>query len=229
MSVRRLLLGGLVALLIAGLLAALVTWRASGDDPTYEVVRGDTLFHIARAHGVTVEDLRAHNALEGDLIEVGQILRIPAGAAPASKPAATPARRAARSRPPSGDPSPAGPTAALAMPPARACLQGPSLGDGDRGMAASQGLTEAQVSTAMAGFVHHTLACLGDAAPAAPLELEITVACTGRVDRVAVLSLADWPPGVAACVADVLRYTPFPPHDLPDGETFRYPLRFTPG
>ncbi|MDP6935175.1 MAG: LysM peptidoglycan-binding domain-containing protein, partial [Myxococcota bacterium] len=42
----------------------------------YVVVRGDTLFEIARDHGVTVEDLRSWNGLKGDLIEVGQVLSI---------------------------------------------------------------------------------------------------------------------------------------------------------
>jgi len=41
------------------------------------VRRGQTLGSIARAYGVTVDDLRAANGLSGDLIFVGQRLRIP--------------------------------------------------------------------------------------------------------------------------------------------------------
>ena len=63
---------------------------------TYEVVRGDTLFVIAKQHGVTVDQLRSWNGIQGDLIEVGDQLTIyvdapPAGATPA--PGRTPASR----------------------------------------------------------------------------------------------------------------------------------------
>jgi LysM repeat protein len=49
----------------------------------YTVRRGDTLSLIARRNGTTVEQLRAANALRGDLINVGQTLRIPGTPAPA--------------------------------------------------------------------------------------------------------------------------------------------------
>ena len=42
-------------------------------------MRGDTLFLIAKAHEVTVDELREWNGIEGDLIEVGQVLRIHTG------------------------------------------------------------------------------------------------------------------------------------------------------
>ena len=58
----------------------LMVWAmACSSGPTvvqYEVARGDTLFVIAKAHGVTVDDLRRWNGIEGDRIEVGQVLRI---------------------------------------------------------------------------------------------------------------------------------------------------------
>ena len=41
------------------------------------VKRGDTLAKLAQAHGVTVEQIQAANGLSGDLILVGQPLRIP--------------------------------------------------------------------------------------------------------------------------------------------------------
>lgn len=40
----------------------------------YIVERGDTLGEIAKAHGVTVQDIRSWNGLHGDLIEVDQVL-----------------------------------------------------------------------------------------------------------------------------------------------------------
>jgi len=42
----------------------------------YTVVRGDTLFRIAKNHGVTVKDLKSWNNLSTNVISVGQKLRI---------------------------------------------------------------------------------------------------------------------------------------------------------
>ena len=42
----------------------------------YRVRRGDTLYGIARKHGVTVEELRAWNNLRGSAIGIGDRLSI---------------------------------------------------------------------------------------------------------------------------------------------------------
>ncbi len=44
----------------------------------YTVVAGDTLTKIAQIYGVTPEDIRLANGIIGDLIQVGQVLIIPA-------------------------------------------------------------------------------------------------------------------------------------------------------
>jgi LysM repeat protein len=71
--------------------------RACGA--SYVVRSGDTLSAIARRCGVTVSGLMRWNGLRSDRIRVGQVLSIPAQAAPAAKkrivkpgilPAATP-------------------------------------------------------------------------------------------------------------------------------------------
>ncbi len=49
----------------------------TAGDKVHIVRRGQTLGSIARAYGVSVDDLRAANGLSGDLIFVGQRLRIP--------------------------------------------------------------------------------------------------------------------------------------------------------
>lgn len=63
----------------------------------YQVRRGDTLGQIAQRHGVSVAELRGTNRLNGDLIGVGQTLRIPTSGwsgdlVAASAPAASPPR-----------------------------------------------------------------------------------------------------------------------------------------
>jgi phosphate transport system substrate-binding protein len=54
--------------------------QAASDTPaassTYEVVSGDTLSKIAHAHSVSVEDLRKWNGLHGDMLKVGQELKL---------------------------------------------------------------------------------------------------------------------------------------------------------
>jgi hypothetical protein len=43
----------------------------------YTVRRGDSLWTIARRHGISVDRLRAENALRGNRIMAGQTLKVP--------------------------------------------------------------------------------------------------------------------------------------------------------
>lgn len=43
----------------------------------YTVMRGDTLYSIARRYGTTVETIKALNNISGNIIYIGQLLRIP--------------------------------------------------------------------------------------------------------------------------------------------------------
>jgi LysM repeat protein len=70
---RRLFISGLLAL---GL-PALPAWLAASERDMYTVKKGDTLSGIARTYKVTVRELKASNGLRGDLIKIGQKLRIP--------------------------------------------------------------------------------------------------------------------------------------------------------
>lgn len=223
---RKLALGAAVTTLLAGAALCALWVVGQRDRPhPYEVVRGDTLGEIATAHGVTVTDLKAWNGLTSDLIEVGQVLLIwrdgPPPAAPGTADPDPSRRRVAR-------PEPA--TQSRVMPKPKDCLEGPSIDDPllDEDIAGSAGLDGDQIRTSMAGFGPLALPCIDGHSPAGALHLEIRVACTGLVSEVHVLDAGDWPEAVAACVTDTLRYTPFPAHDLPDGEVFEYPLRFTP-
>jgi len=228
MSRRAILVTAGLASLAAGVLAvaALLTGTVDTPEP-YVVQKGDTLFVIARDHGVTVDDLRRWNGIDGDLIEVGQVLWT-------WGPASTP--RSARNAP--QRPVAVGAIAGARTPPAdglqrpspKRCLGGPVDVEGDLGFAASEGLSYDDAATAMGGFVHHVLPCIGDGVqPSETLRLRITVACSGVVDRVDVVDGGDWPASVATCVSETLEYAEFPAHGLPDGDSFDYPLRFTPG
>ncbi|CAA0100893.1 Autolysin [Halioglobus japonicus] len=56
----------------------------AGAYQRYVVQKGDTLSEIAQRNGIRVAQLRAVNTLRGNLINVGQKLRIPTGAASSS-------------------------------------------------------------------------------------------------------------------------------------------------
>ncbi len=84
---------GLLVLMLLGVQPAAAQEAPAQDVPTYTVQDGDTLYSIARAHGLSVEALRALNGLEGNLIQPGQVLRVaspPAPEAPEAPPLSDP-------------------------------------------------------------------------------------------------------------------------------------------
>ncbi|HCH65329.1 MAG: hypothetical protein CL927_04555 [Deltaproteobacteria bacterium] len=201
----------------------------------HTVVRGDTLSKLARKHHTTVAELKAWNALESDLIEVGQPLVVAyiGGTAPTptADASASSAPQKQRRRIPTTPPGPAAAhsVGALSMPPEQSCLAGPELVDGgdDPAFAGSAGLSRAQVRSAMNAFLPTLQRCITGDWPSGTLDLSITVACTGRVSTVRVQNDGGLDASLVTCIQDTLRYAPFPAHDLPDGETFGYPMVFS--
>lgn len=194
-------------------------WQPEEPVIEYTVVRGDTLSAIARGHGVTVDDLRLWNRIEGDLIEVGQVLVIrEAGAAPAP-------RRSVREKTPTSSSSE---PADLVMPAEQDCIEPPQAEPGDPEEASytgSAGLSPAQVSAALDAFLPRLDRCSpGPGSAGGVVKLQFNVACTGRVAAVTVLDDGGLPDALVTCLRDTLVCTPFPAHDLPDGEVFTYPL-----
>ncbi len=49
------------------------------DKSSYKVRAGDSLWTIARTHGLSVEELRAMNNIRGSRIYAGQVLEVPTG------------------------------------------------------------------------------------------------------------------------------------------------------
>lgn len=215
------MLSALVALL------ACDGWLDTRPVPTHRVAKGETLGEIATHYGVTVEELVRWNQIGSpDRIEVGQVLvvwtdAVPSPAAPAkatSRKRRTGSTLQVQSRQ-TGRPS-------LPLPPPQACKPPPDV-TGEAGVAASAGLTEAEVSAAMSAFVAHTLACVPEGWGASgTLTVSMSVGCDGRVASVEVVDSGAFPAEMSQCVVEVLGFTPFPPHDQRDGFAFAYPLTF---
>jgi LysM repeat protein len=69
---------------------AQTSMSSGSSSDIYKVKSGDTLTSIAKAHGITLKELRGANSLTTDRIVVGQQLKIPVKAAPATAPDTTP-------------------------------------------------------------------------------------------------------------------------------------------
>jgi len=200
---------------------------------THTVVRGDTLSKLARTHGCSVADLKSWNGLSSDLIDVGQVLVVgySGEARPVSQPGppgGKPRRNSSKKTTKKAAAETSSPTG-LSLPPERPCLAGPSVdGSGDEPeFAASAGLSHTQTRQAMDRFLPQLHRCIEGDWPDGTVRLSITVACTGRVDRVGVLDGGGLSGELTSCIAETLQYAPFPAHDLPDGETFTYPMTFS--
>jgi LysM repeat protein len=202
------------------------------EHPTITVVKGDTLSKLARAHGVTVAQLKEWNGLRSDTIEIGQILVLKlespaeATAAPPS-PTKTPKRRAKGLTVRAPDTPQAAAPAAFTMPPANPGLAGPTDVEGDEGMVASAGLGLDEVRSSMNTFIQHTARCLPEGGVNGVLTLDFVVGCDGRVSDLTVTDDGGLSGELGGCVVETLRHTPFPAHDLPDGFPFTFPLRFS--
>lgn len=215
------------ALGVAALWGALLSCSAPPPPPTYTVVRGDTLFVIARDHGVTVDALRQWNGIEGDLIEVGQVLVVGAPGAQGAAPAAPPVPTARQVRTTSPSPSSSSPSSSL--PPAprpERCLAGPSpdAALGEEAVLAAQGLSQGQVRAALDPLLPYLAPCAGGLAGSLLTRLE--VGCDGLVREVRILDEGPFGGEAIRCVVEVLRRGDFPAHDMPDGVSLDYPIRF---
>lgn len=230
---------GLLLAMLVGVVVGVAVWFAllrpePGPEPVrYVVEKGDTLWHIARFHGVGVDDIQAWNELQGDALEVGQVLLIyPPGTGEAVE---THTRGGRKVKVSGGrmstDPSDAT-GGALRMPAAMPCLPGPdqaTLGEDGPEFAASAGLSYTQTRDAMAGFLPELGRCVPEGGAEGTVQLELTVGCSGRVAEVRVVDGGGLPGDMLSCVRDTLRYVAFPAHDMPDGFTFSYPMTFDAG
>jgi|GEM_PF-1615212 len=116
----------------------------------------------------------------------------------------------------------------LSRPAPKQCLDAMTgIGEGgDNAFGRSEGLSASQVSGAVARFQKQTLRCAdGHDDISGQVSLELVIGCDGRVKSVTVLGDGVRSGDFAACVADVMRYAPFPAHAR-DEVTVQIPLTF---
>ncbi len=277
----------IVIILLGGVLMLPVGDGEGGA--TIIVQRGDTLGKLAKTHGITVQDLRALNGLNGDLIQVGQELKLDSGGPPqrvwqrglamvtsnrdldleddtsvtvGPVPTKRTVRPGVRKRAaPAGnsdlyqddqgrwidaqgrftnaagqpidadgnvleDTTRSWPS--LSRPAPKPCLDADTGIEegGDTSFGRSKGLSGSQVSAAVRSFQEQTLRCAeGKSDVSGEIGLELVVGCDGRVRSVTVTDDRVMAGDFATCVADVMRYAPFPPHAR-DEVTVQIPLRY---
>jgi hypothetical protein len=119
----------------------------------------------------------------------------------------------------------------LTMPAAKRCLEADLDLDLDAeedfGVSTSMGLTAGDIGEAVRAFQEQTLRCYEEVADAAgSMQLELTVGCDGRVSDVVLVDETIGEDAFVKCVADTMRYAPFPAHDRAEGAVFELPLRY---
>lgn len=194
------------------LLLLLLACQAPEPEPLrHTVARGDTLSKIAQRYSVSVDQLREWNGLQGDRIEVGQVILILADA-----PAPAPEQKARRPNKKGGG-APAGPKPEPCVPFA------PELGD--EGMAAPEGLDRATVKAGLDAVLPLVQGCpFLDGPGRKRVVFELVIGCDGLVRSAEVSDDDGASPEAIACARDALRLADFPAHDMADGMPVTYPL-----
>lgn len=120
---------------------------------------------------------------------------------------------------------------ALRLPAPQACHKAPTdtedSGD-EMAVFSSQGLADEDIVSVLEAFTANLYQCVPKGEqPNGQLVIDLTVGCNGRVSTATVSENDGLPESTATCVASVLRYAAFPAHDIPEGQTFSYPINFT--
>ncbi len=115
----------------------------------------------------------------------------------------------------------------LSMPSPKRCVSSSFDTDDDEefSVASSQGLDSSRIMSSVRSHNAQTMRCADQDKPlSGTVLLEFTVGCDGRVMDIEVVENSTFDNAFGDCVADVMKYTPFPAHDQPDGAIFQVPL-----
>ena len=99
----------------------------------------------------------------------------------------------------------------------------PELEEAD--MAAPQGLSYAEVRTALNGVIQTALYCgQPDGMSEVHLTFELSVGCDGLVKSIETVSDGGAPADYISCVSAVIKKADFPAHDMENGMPVTYPV-----
>lgn len=115
----------------------------------------------------------------------------------------------------------------LTMPAAKRCKVLGTRNTGEDGMYGGEGLSSAAIKAALQTTLGTSRKCM----PAGTrgkfsMIIELTVGCDGRVKNAFTINGGGLPGPVTDCIEKVLAHTAFPAHDIPDGQSFQYPINY---
>lgn len=119
-------------------------------------------------------------------------------------------------------------TPSVGRPAAKRCLSMASgANTGEDGMYSGKGINSAQIKAAMGRPLSLTRSCI----PAGTegkfsIIMEVKVGCDGRVSNTYPINSGGLPPRILTCIETVLKSASFPAHDIPDGQSFQYPINY---
>ena len=113
----------------------------------------------------------------------------------------------------------------LELPREKVCLDGGGLAALLGDTAVLDGLSREQIVLSMNDFMPKLAHCTRGLRADAQMELEIDVACTGRVESIEIKEDSGVDSTTRTCITETLKYTPFDANDMPDGYRFGYRLR----
>jgi len=118
-------------------------------------------------------------------------------------------------------------TPRLSKPSAKRCKSQRTADVGDNGMHGGDGLSSSQIKSSIGRTLGTTRRCVPkDTRGRFTVIVELKVGCDGRVKNAYTINRGGAPASVTACIEKVLSYTAFPAHDLPDGQSFQYPINY---
>lgn len=118
-------------------------------------------------------------------------------------------------------------TPRLTMPAAKRCKAQTAKAVGEDGMYGGDGLSSAEIKSSLSRTLGTTRRCMPSGTKGKfTVIVELKVGCDGRVKNAYTISSGGVPSPITACIEKVLSYTSFPAHDIPDGQSFQYPINY---
>lgn len=119
-------------------------------------------------------------------------------------------------------------TPSVRKPAPKRCLrQSTRANTGEDGMSAGKGLSSSQIKASLGRTLGLSRRCMPSGTSGQiNIIVEIKVGCDGRVKNVYPINQGGVPKNIMSCIETVLGSTSFPAHDLPDGQSFQYPISY---